>query len=384
MFSGVLIICARGIYDAEGLINLLNANKAGGRLNLFDLNPDPFIRQSVWSIFFGMLLYTLTYYSFDQSVILRFNASKSKRTAQRSLLLNLPGIFIIISLCTFTGLVVYSFFKDCDPFLNGDIKNPNEILSYYFSVRFSMFQGISGMFLGSIFSGALSSVSSMLNGCAIIIWQDYIKRFSHFQKDNHGLDLKVNKLLVLFCGAISTGLAYVMSMMGDNLFQISTTLNGALAAPMAGLFFMGCFTSVCDKYGAIIGSLIGTIFTLTLSFGRYIKSPNYIDTKLPVDISGCNQTYFTEKWNWKNSFPNYTIINPAGRADNLRDGELFLGLSYFWILPVGTLICMLFGIMISLFNKYLLKKDVKIDKNLIIYDLTGFLKSPSKVLCFLK
>ena len=44
-----------------------------------------------------------------------------------SLLLNAPGMFIIITLCSFTGLVMYAYYVDCDPLAAGIVDDPNQV-----------------------------------------------------------------------------------------------------------------------------------------------------------------------------------------------------------------------------------------------------------------
>ena len=91
MFTSLFFIIIKGVIDVDGFGNLWRINSDGGRLNFFDFNPDPFVRQSFWSLFLGMIVYFSQSYCFDQQMIQRFKASKSKKLAQRALLLNAPG-----------------------------------------------------------------------------------------------------------------------------------------------------------------------------------------------------------------------------------------------------------------------------------------------------
>ena len=56
MFAGIITIISKGIYDVGGFSELWRINSKGGRLNFLDFNPDPFVRQSFWSLFFGSLI----------------------------------------------------------------------------------------------------------------------------------------------------------------------------------------------------------------------------------------------------------------------------------------------------------------------------------------
>jgi Na+/proline symporter len=377
MVLSIFIVIVKGMIDVKGFDNFWKVNSESGRLRMFDFNTDPFIRQSTWALFIGLFFYAQSTFVFSQQMIQRFSASKSKRQAQASLLLSAPGVLLLLGTSTFVGLLLNAFYKDCDPLTAKLITNPNQLLSYYVDLRLGAYWGVSGIFLGSLFSSALSSVSSVLNSSATVVWQDYLKHFSHFKKNNHTLDLYANKILVLVLGALATGFAFFLSNIGDNLLQISTTLNSALIAPIVGVFWLASFTSICDKWGAVVGIVCSCIVSMTISFGIYINPPNYPNTKLPVSVELCynsTDTFYNDDWSWNNKFPNYTIPKP-GRADNLEGVELIFGICFQWIAFIGIIICFISGIIASIVNQKIINRKTvyKIDKKLVIFDLTKLL-----------
>lgn len=147
---------------------MIEINWNGGRLDLFDFNPDPFIRQSFWPLIFGQLLLNTMSYCFDQQTIQRFRASKTRKVAQRALLLNSPAAFLMLSLCCTAGLGLYANFAGCDPLTNPNppirIQNPNQLMGYFVLNNLDEFPGIAGLFLGALFSGRrIFFVSSQLD-----------------------------------------------------------------------------------------------------------------------------------------------------------------------------------------------------------------------------
>ena len=122
-------------------------------------------------------------YAIDQQMMQRFSAAKTKRTAQIALILNIPGVFFLISMCCLTGLVLYANFADCDPLSPEsmtDVKNPNQLLPYFVMLKFNTAILVPGLFLSSIFCASLSSVSSALNSMSACIWRDYLMRIPKF------------------------------------------------------------------------------------------------------------------------------------------------------------------------------------------------------------
>lgn len=138
---------------------MLEINRAGGRLDLFDFNPDPFIRQSFWSLTFGQVFLNLMSYCFDQQSLQRFRATKTRKKAQRALVINSPAAFILVSLCCTAGLCLYANFVGCDPITNPNpnekIQNPNQLMGYFVLNNLGSYPGVGGLFLGAIFCGLL-------------------------------------------------------------------------------------------------------------------------------------------------------------------------------------------------------------------------------------
>ena len=49
----MIAVIIKGIYDVNGFEEMWKINKQGGRLNLFNFDPNPLVRQSFWSLTIG-------------------------------------------------------------------------------------------------------------------------------------------------------------------------------------------------------------------------------------------------------------------------------------------------------------------------------------------
>lgn len=76
MFTSIVVIIIKGIYDIGGVSRMLEINEMGGRLKFLNLDPSPFVRQSSWSLFFCQLIYMMSPYCFDQQMMQRFQVSQ--------------------------------------------------------------------------------------------------------------------------------------------------------------------------------------------------------------------------------------------------------------------------------------------------------------------
>ena len=352
MFASLIIIMLKGVYDAGGISNLWSTNAAGGRLNFLDFNPDPFVRQTFWSLLIGQLCYMAMPFCFDQQMMQRFQASRTKHHAKRALLLNSPGLFLMITICSFVGLILYANFAGCDPLTDPNpdrrIKNPNQLVGYFIVNNLNMFPGVAGIFLASLFCGSLSSVSTYLNSQSAIIWHDILLPIKYFSRFDDRKSLRTNKIIVLICGIIGTLFSYLISTLGGNLAQISNGLIGAFNAPIMGLFLLGMFFSVSTPRGVIIGTVSGFLAALWISLGAYITKPKY--PMLGVTTEFCpNVTGFSPV-----PVKNHSVLMAA----DLTGINKFYSLSYMLYMPFGILVTIVVGLIASFIDVKLSKTNV--------------------------
>lgn len=345
MFAGLLLIIGKGIYDLGGIDELFRINSQGGRLELFVFTLNPFIRQNFWSLVFGSLVSFLMPYCLDQQMVQRFSSAKSIPSAQMALVLNIPIGFVLISMCTLCGLVVYATYANCDPLgiPSSGVTSANQILPYFVIDKLGVIKGAAGVFLASILAGALSSVSSCLNSCAAILWGDFLKKFKYFKNVTDKKAAVIAKILVLLSGVISTIIAFMLSNFSQNLIQLSYSLNGSLNGPVVGVFLLGSLLPFSNAKGAASGLIAGFAMGLWLTFGTYFNKPIY--PKLPFN-SECN--------NSTSNYANYTGSsgpNPSplySEAVNLSGFNKFYSLSWGWFTTLGVLTTLIVGVIVSL------------------------------------
>lgn len=65
------------------------------------------------------------------------------------------GIFTIVSLCCYTGLVIYATFATCDPLSTGAIRKSDQLLPYFVMTITGSIPALPGIFMSGVFSAAL-------------------------------------------------------------------------------------------------------------------------------------------------------------------------------------------------------------------------------------
>lgn len=351
MFAGVIAVIVKGTSDVGGLKNLWHINSQGERLNFFVFDPNPLIRQSFWSLVIGSFVAWISSYGIDQQMVQRYAAAKNRKTAQTAILLNIPGVIILISMCCFTGLVLYANFSECDPLTDktNNVKNPNQLVPFFVMQKFSNIIFIPGLFLSSIFCASLSSVSSALNSMSACIWRDYLMRIEYFNKFNDSKSSLTTKLVALICGLICTGMGFLISTLGTNLAQISGTINGSLQAPIIGIFFLSCLFPFTNIFGLYAGALSGFFIGCWLSLGSFLTKPMY--PKPPISIQNCTDS----------------LLRSNLQATNLEGFNKIYSVSYMWLSPIGVFFTIGIGVLVSLITNKVFNIKYSVDDKLIIY-----------------
>jgi len=98
-------------------------------------------------------------------------------------------------------------------------------------------------------------------------------------------------------------MGFLISQSDSNLIQISSTINGALQAPIIGIFFVSSLFRFNNIYGLYAGSLTGFGVGCWLGLGSFLAKPNY--PKLPLSTAGC-------------VLPNSTTVIMRSSATNLE------------------------------------------------------------------
>lgn len=272
MFIAVFIVIISGVYYAGGFGAILKTADEGGRLDMWNFNPDPTIRHTWFTLTIGGMFTYLSLYAVNQVQVQRLLSTKSLKDAQKSLWLNWPILSALSFTTSFTGLVLYYYYKKCDPFLAGRITKRDQILAIYVTDALSHIPGVAGLFVSGIFSASLSTVSSCLNSLAAVTLEDYLKPL-YLWVTKKPLNLEPSrsafptKIIAGVYGIICIGMAFVAQHIGGVL-QLSLVVFGAVGGPLLGLFTLGMSLPCANEFGAVTGTFLGLVVSLWIGFGQ--------------------------------------------------------------------------------------------------------------------
>lgn len=175
MIVGFLTVLIQGSNHVGGFDNVLEQARNGSRLDIVDFDVDPLRRHTFWTIAVGGTFTWLGIYGVNQSTIQRCISCKTEKHAKLALYFNLLGLWIIVVCAVFCGLIMYAYYKDCDPWTSGAILAPDQLMPYFVMEIFATMPGLPGLFVACAFSGTLSTVAASINALATVTFEDFVK-----------------------------------------------------------------------------------------------------------------------------------------------------------------------------------------------------------------
>ncbi|CAF0981987.1 unnamed protein product [Brachionus calyciflorus] len=339
MFAGLLAIVIKGTADIPGgFKELWNRVDRSGRLDFFNFDPNPFTRHTFWTLTIGAFFTNLTVYGSNQGTIQRYLTVKRWQNASKALMINLVGGALLLTLTCMSGLVAYAKYYDCDLLGSKKIARGEQLLPYLVMDVLGKLHGLPGLFVATIYSAALSTISGGMNSLAAVCITDFVKptyaRFSgHFMHED--LATKITKGLALFFGTAAIGLAYLCQYFGNTILQLSLSIFGLLGGPLLGVISLGMFVKKANWVGALSGLILSTIANLWIGIGGVLNAKP-VGLK-PLTTEGC--TNF-----------NRTTISPFVSTTQapVDLGPTFYRMSYMYYSLYACLITFFFGIIVSI------------------------------------
>ncbi|KAB7501272.1 Sodium-coupled monocarboxylate transporter 1 [Armadillidium nasatum] len=321
MYLVMVFIIIKGAVDQGGFLTVWEAGTRGNRTSVIDWDPNPTARHTFWTLLIGGYFTWITIYGVNQAQVQRYMCVQERSMAIKALWINMIGLFFLMIICAFGGLVIYAKYETCDPLKSKLVSTPDQLLPLFVMDTLGEWKGIPGLFVAGIFSGALSTVSSGMNSLAAITLEDFI-RGVWFPDMSESTATRTSKILSLFFGLLTFALA-------------ALSIFGMVGGPL-----VWCLQ---PWHGAFIGTLFGLGFTFWIGVGFQVakfqkKIPS---TKLPVNMYGCEAANIS----FIETVPTIPILE-----NDYEDSVLlsFYQVSYLWYSAIGVFSVIIIGMLVSL------------------------------------
>ncbi|KAK2576668.1 hypothetical protein KPH14_005329 [Odynerus spinipes] len=356
MIIAIITVITTAAVDVGGLARIWEIAAEGSRLEFDNISIDPTERHTWWSLTFGGFFTYLSLYGVNQVQVQRMLTVQNLGAAKRALWWSWPMASIMSLTICYSGLAIYSKYRECDPLTSARITSNDQLMPLYVMDTLSQYPGIPGLFIAGIFSAGLSTISATVNSLSAVILEDYVKPLYRLSSKGNEMtptrSIVASKVLAAVVGLICLAVAFLAHYLGG-LLQAALTIFGVVGGPLLGIFTLGLFSETGNQKGAVTGLILGLAFSFWIGFGQ----PKPPIPKLPISTMGCsNQTLFYEQ----------TIITKKLDESISEESYFYLyRLSYMWYCPLGFLSTFLIGWIISWLTRIIFKeKEIALDPNL--------------------
>uniref|UniRef100_A0A673NHV2 Solute carrier family 5 member 8 n=1 Tax=Sinocyclocheilus rhinocerous TaxID=307959 RepID=A0A673NHV2_9TELE len=310
MLAGLLAVIVQSVLLQGGISTIISDSAQGGRLNLWDFDPNPLRRHTFWSITVGgTFLWTSVYGIINQAQVQRYISCKSMfhlTDLVNKIFTHLKKIFEIM-------VLYWHLWFHKDP-----------------STSMEHFHCTGSLCMFYIMFTVYSTVSSSVNALAAVTIADLIRPYLSLSEQQLSW---ASKGMSLFYGAVCIRMAGVASLMGGML-QAAISIAGVVGGPLLGLFSLGILFPCANAKGGLAGLISGLVLSLWVCIRAQIYPPRPENSRpLALVTHSCK---FSGSTNWTDPF----LLRPF-LADN------WYLLSYLYFGPLGTVTVITVGLVVS-------------------------------------
>ncbi|KAL0893887.1 hypothetical protein ABMA27_013990 [Loxostege sticticalis] len=362
LLASLAAVLALGAVAVGGLGPAWDYAARTERLHFFDMNPDPTVRHSFWSVVVGGTMYWTSMFCANQASVQKYLSVERISQVRVALWVSAIGLTVVYSVNFVTGVVLAYHYSDCDPIQAGITKGSDRILPLYVMQELGKYPGMPGLFVAGIFAASLGTVASALNSLAAIACQDLVTGLLGIKlpEDKGAM---IARWVCIACGAVSFALVFAVERLGPVL-QLALSFNGMAGGVSLGLFSLGMLFPWANAKGAVAGGVFGLLLVVAAGGGAQLAQVSA--PRLPASTEGC---ILSENFT-------HLVLNPG----ETRDESVFwlFRVSYLWYSGLGCAATILAGLLVSVITGVMHPAHVPID--LISPPVVALLNSlPNKI-----
>ncbi|XP_073818460.1 sodium/iodide cotransporter [Musca autumnalis] len=288
-----IVIIVKGTIFSGGPKRVYDINQKDGRLSFFNFTGDFSVRVDTTSAWLGQLFVSLSQFGCQQNFMQRYVSLKSLNEVKRAMMSNIPIIFVFFSLSWITGLVIYSSYASCDPLAEGYINKADEILPFYVEDQLAFIPGFVGIFMATLFNGALCMMVSNLNSMATVIWEDFLTLIPKFKNLSDRQQLHLIKTVTVICGILIMAVAFGVGLL-SGVIESSMLAFSATSGPLLGCFILAMLVPIANWKGTSAGMITACAYVLWIIAGASTIDKSASNKFLPTSTEGCSNFTFSQ------------------------------------------------------------------------------------------
>ena len=208
-------------------------------------------RMTVLGCWIGQLVTFTSDYGVDQVTVQRYLTTPDLKQMQRSFVINLLGVLVVITGLAAVGLGLWAFFQHHAAEV-ADLAQ-DKVFPYFIARYFPV--GASGLMIAALLAATMSSIDSGLNSVATAVTVDFYERFG-WVEESEQVRLRLARTITLATGVVVTVLATLVGRLGD-IIAITNKVNNGFKGPLLAIFLLGMLTRKAQSRGVLLGAAVG-------------------------------------------------------------------------------------------------------------------------------
>lgn len=275
LFAGIAVTLAILLFGPHAhpaaLFHLIAANhKTSFGSYRFDLAQPTFWTMALYGFFYYLQKYTA-----DQTVVQRYLAARSDRSALHGIQMGATLCLPVWTSFMLIGSLLWAFYRLAGEASPAAVTRPDQVFPYFMVTQMPV--GVAGLFLAALFGAAMSMLASDLNCLGLILVEDFYSHF--FPSHTDAQRLRFGKLAVVLCGALSIAVSLCVTATNGSALALYYAAASIVAGGLAGLFLLAFLSRRAGRSAALAGIAANLIFTayatLTLDGGKILNMHRY-------------------------------------------------------------------------------------------------------------
>ncbi|XP_030618846.1 sodium-dependent multivitamin transporter isoform X4 [Delphinapterus leucas] len=160
MFLGQLVVIIVGSAKVGGLGHVWDVASQHGLISGIELDPDPFVRHTFWTLAFGGVFMMLSLYGVNQAQVQRYLSSRTEKAAVLSCYAVFPCQQVVLCMGCLIGLVMFAYYQEYPMSTQQTQAAPDQFVLYFVMDLLRGLPGLPGLFVACLFSGSLRQQSA--------------------------------------------------------------------------------------------------------------------------------------------------------------------------------------------------------------------------------
>jgi SSS family transporter len=294
------------------------------KFQLFDLTSNPLTSQyALLTALIGGAVLSMASHGADQLIVQRLMATKDVRASQKALIASGVVVFLQFALFLFIGVMLWAFYNAANPVKDLKLNNNDELFASF--IVNDMPSGLSGFVIAGILAAALSSsLGALASSTVTDVYQHVVRR-----KLSDAEIFKQGRIwTVVWAGLliVCAGLFATLTKRGNPIVEQGLSIAGFTYGALLGAFFLGLIFRRAQQSDAIT-AFVSTVAVMTF----VILGVKFVGDDRTLEIS-------------------FAAANPAAKL---------FSLAFPWYTPLGVLVTLLVGGLLSLRHKGYQPPDVE-------------------------